>query len=68
MGSFPFGYKPIEATTWAYVSSLLMLALFFKFRRFWSFRNVDLILIVLLSPGLLMVYYGQNPPENIVPN
>ncbi len=66
MGSFPFGYKPIEATTWAYVSSLLMLALFFKFNRFWSFRNIDLILIVLLSPGLLMVYYGTNPPAGIL--
>lgn len=35
-----------------------MLALFFKFNRFWSFRNFDLILIILLAPGLLMVHYG----------
>ncbi len=58
MGYFPFGFKPIEPSTWAYLSSLLMLALFFKFNRFWSFRNFDLILIILLAPGLLMVHYG----------
>ncbi len=58
MDYFPFGYKPIEASTWAYLSSLLMLALFFKFNRFWSLRNFDLVLIILLAPGLLMVHYG----------
>ncbi len=59
MGTFPFGYKPIEASTWAYLSSLLMVALFFKFNRFWSFRNFDLVLLILLAPGLLMVHYGE---------
>lgn len=59
MSNFPFGYEPIEPSTWAWLSSLLMLALFFKFNRFWSFRNLDLILIILLSPGLLMVHYGH---------
>ncbi len=59
MNYFPFGYKPIEASTWAYLSSLLMLALFFKFNRFWSLRNFDLLLIILLTPGLLMVHYGS---------
>ncbi len=65
MGNFPFGYQPIETTTWAYLSSLLMLALFFKFNRFWSFRNLDLVLLILLAPGLLMVHYGMNPPDSI---
>lgn len=59
MHNFPFGYVPIEPSTWAYLSSLLMLALFFKFNRFWSFRNLDLILLILLAPGLLMVHYGS---------
>ena len=49
MDYFPFGYQPIEASTWAYLSSLLMLALFFKFNRFWSIRNLDLMLIILLG-------------------
>jgi hypothetical protein len=58
MNQFPFGYEPIALTTWGYLSSLLMLALFFKFNRFWTFRNFDLFLLILLAPGLLMVYYG----------
>ena len=60
MGYFPFGFKPIEPSTWAYLSSLLMLALFFKFNRFWSFRNLDLMLLILLAPGLLMIHYGSS--------
>lgn len=59
MSHFPFGYEPIEPSTWAWLSSLLMIALFFKFNRFWSFRNLDLVLIILLAPGLLMVHYGH---------
>ena len=59
MDQFPFGYERIASTTWAYLSSLLMLALFFKFNRFWSVRNFDLFLIILLAPGLLMVEGGR---------
>ena len=59
MSNLPFGYEPIEPSTWAWLSSLLMIALFFKFNRFWSFRNLDLVLIILLAPGLLMVHYGH---------
>ena len=59
MSEFPFAYEKIAPTTWAYLSSLLMLALFFKFNRFWSFRNFDLALIVLLAPGILLVDFGK---------
>ena len=59
MEAFPFGYERIAGTTWAYLSSLLMLALFFKFNRFWSVRNLDLFLIIMLAPGLLMVDSGR---------
>ena len=59
MESFPFVYVRIAPSTWAYLSSLLMLALFFKFNRFWSIRNLDLFLIILLAPGLLMVESGR---------
>ena len=41
------------------MSSLLMLALFFKFNRFWSVRNFDLLLIIMLAPGLLMIEGGS---------
>ncbi len=59
MDFIPFAYERIEPTTWAYLSSLLMLALFFKFNRFWSVRNFDLVLLILLAPGLLMVEGGR---------
>lgn len=63
---FPFGYQRIHEVSWAYLASLLMLALFFKFNRFWSFRNVDLTLLILLAPGILMVnceqIWGNVPP------
>ena len=32
-----------------------MLAVFFKFNRFWSVRNFDLIGLILLTPGLLLI-------------
>jgi hypothetical protein len=59
MNEFLYFYHPVEPTTWAYLSSLLMLGLYFKFNRFWSVRNLDLLLLILLAPGLLLVHYGQ---------
>ncbi len=59
MNEFPFGYEKIAAATWAYWSALLVLSLFFKFNRFWSFRNIDLVLLILLSPGLIMVVRSE---------
>jgi hypothetical protein len=35
-----------------------MLALFFKFNRVFSIRNLDLLLLILLAPGLLLVQYS----------
>ncbi|MFN9751535.1 MAG: hypothetical protein ACK57U_09140 [Planctomycetota bacterium] len=55
MNEFPFGYERIQETSWAYLSALLMLALFFNFNRIWTMRNLDLQLLILLAPGLLMV-------------
>ena len=50
-----FHYQKVNPTTWVYLSSLLMIGIFFKFTRLWSIRNVDLIGVILLAPGLLMV-------------
>ncbi|MCU0871626.1 MAG: DUF2029 domain-containing protein [Pirellulaceae bacterium] len=44
--------------TWVYLSSLLMIGLYFKFGRFWSVRNLDLVLLILLAPGLLIAQFG----------
>lgn len=41
-----------------------MLCVFFKFNRFWSIRNFDLLLIVLLAPGILLVEGGRQWVEN----
>lgn len=53
-----FGYERIGPSSWAYLSSLLTLALYFKFGRFWSVRNLDLIGLILLAPGLILIKYG----------
>ena len=52
-------YKRPDPTTWVYMSSFLTIGLFFVFRRFWSIRNLDIILLILLAPGLLMVHEGR---------
>lgn len=52
-------YHKVHPATWVYLSSLLMIGLFFKFNRFWSVRNLDLILMILLAPGLLLVHFGS---------
>src|SRR5208282_2450872 len=49
----------MNATTWVYLSSLIMIAVYFKFRRFWSVRNLDLVGLILFAPGLLLVLHGQ---------
>src|SRR5262245_58349682 len=58
MSEILFHYHKIDPATWVYLSSFLMIGLFFQFNRFWSVRNLDLILLILLAPGLLMVNEG----------
>lgn len=52
---FEYDLKP---TTWAYVSALMMIGIYFKFRRFWSVRNLDIIALIAFTPGLLLLYHG----------
>lgn len=54
MGQILRGYA-LNDPTWFYLSFLLILAVYFKFSRFWSIRNLDLVLLLLISPGLLLV-------------
>src|SRR4051794_14071191 len=51
-------YQKVDPTTWAYLSSLLMIGIFFKFSRFWSVRNLDVVLLILLAPGLILAQKG----------
>jgi len=53
-----YEYEKVNPTSWAYLSSLLMLALFFKFNRVFSVRNLDLFLLIFLAPGLLLVQWS----------
>ena len=52
-------YEPVNPTTWGYLASLLMIALYFKFNRVLSVRNLDLVGLILLAPALLMIQYGR---------
>jgi len=51
-------YKQVEPATWIYLSSLLTIALYFKFNRFWSIRNLDLLGLIVLAPGMLLATRG----------
>ena len=51
-------YKRPDPITWVYLSSFLTIGLYFVFHRFWSIRNLDILLLILLAPGLLMVHEG----------
>jgi hypothetical protein len=51
-------YHKVDPTTWVYLASLLIIGLYFKFGRFWSVRNLDLVLLILLAPGLIMAQFG----------
>jgi hypothetical protein len=62
MSEILFHYRKVDPTTWVYLSSLLTISLFFKFNRFWSVRNLDLALLILLAPGLLMVNQSRQEP------
>lgn len=59
MSQFLLYYQRPEPTTWVYLSSFLTIGLYFVFHRFWSVRNLDILLLILLAPGLLMVNEGR---------
>ncbi|HWA97389.1 MAG TPA: hypothetical protein VG713_02810 [Pirellulales bacterium] len=47
-------YRPVDFSTWIYLSSILTIAVYFKFNRVWSLRNLDLMALIAMSPGLLL--------------
>ncbi len=58
MGEILLYYRRPDPTTWVYLSSFLTIGLYFVFHRFWSIRNLDILLMILLAPGLLIVHEG----------
>lgn len=62
MSQVLFRYERVDPTTWAYLASLLAVALYFKFNRFWSVRNLDIAGLLLFAPPLLLIRIGWNEP------
>lgn len=62
-----FFYQRPEPATWVFLSSFLLLSIYFVFHRFFSIRNLDVLLLLLLAPGLLMVYEGRRLKLEEVP-
>ncbi|HTK74303.1 MAG TPA: hypothetical protein VL371_03540 [Gemmataceae bacterium] len=58
-GAIFFDFSLPNATTWAVLSALMAVALFFKFNRILSVRNWDLVSLFLLVPGLLLLQEGR---------
>jgi hypothetical protein len=58
-----------NATTWFYLSLMLAVGMFFKFNRFFSLRNWDILTLYLLVPGFLFLqqaYRVQPPPATFM--
>lgn len=55
-----FQYEMLP-TTWFYLSSLMIVAVFFRFNRVFSVRNLDILTLIFLTPGLIYVAMGSAP-------
>jgi hypothetical protein len=45
----------LSPEVWVFVSLLSCVTLFFKFSRIWSVRNLDLLLLFVLAPGMMQI-------------
>jgi hypothetical protein len=52
-----FQYEMLP-TTWFYLSSLLILAVFFRFNRVFSVRNLDVLALIAFTPGMIYLAMG----------
>ncbi len=52
----------LSLEVWLFLSLLACVTLFFKFSRFWSVRNLDLLLLFALVPGMLMIVGNPKHP------
>ncbi|MEC9094510.1 MAG: hypothetical protein VX438_17510, partial [Planctomycetota bacterium] len=60
-----FRYEVIPSSSWAYLSTILMVSIYFKFNRIISVRNLDILMLAFLTPGLLIVQYGANSRQQL---
>jgi hypothetical protein len=56
-----FDFNLPNAATWFYFSLLLAIALFFKFSRLLSVRNLDILMLFSLVPGFLLLLELRQP-------
>ena len=56
MGNFLFYYQRPEPATWVYMSSFLIVGIYFMFHRVWSIRNLDIVLLLLFTPGIMLIH------------
>ncbi len=59
MSDFLFYYVRPEPPTWVFLSVFAIVGFFVVFRRFWSLRNLDILMILAFTPGFMMVYEGR---------
>ncbi len=59
MPSSLFQYEMLP-TTWFYLSSLMILGVFFRFNRLLSVRNLDVLGLASMTPGLIYVAMGAS--------
>ena len=49
----------LSPEVWLFLSLLGCVTLFFKFSRFWSVRNLDLLLLFVLAPGMMLLWWAR---------
>ncbi len=59
MSQILFHYARLEPPTWVFLSTLLVVGLFLMFHRFWSLRNLDILMVLAFTPGMMLVYEGR---------
>ncbi len=52
----------LDPDVWLYLSLLGCVTVFFKFSRLWSVRNLDLLLLFVLVPGMMLIVGNQSRP------
>jgi hypothetical protein len=60
----PISYTITEPPSWVVLSVFSLIGLFVVFQRFWSLRNLDILLVLAFIPGFMLVYEGQQGSDN----
>lgn len=55
----PISYTITEPPSWVVLSVFSLIGLFVVFHRFWSLRNLDILLVLAFIPGFMLVHEGQ---------